>query len=87
MAYLNQIVGFYDSYPASLAGLVGQDAVTLALGDPVLVFSTWLTRRGSARGSLLLAGTLFYFAHFYYFYVVEGFNALFLGQLDCGSIV
>ena len=24
--------GFYDAYPASLAGLVGQDTVTLALG-------------------------------------------------------
>ena len=44
-----------------------------------------LTRLGSARGSLLLAGgPLFYFA---YFYVVESFYALFLGQLDCGSIV
>jgi hypothetical protein len=49
LAYLSRLVGFYDSIPASLAGLGGQDAVTLALDVPVLVFSTWLTRRGSAR--------------------------------------
>src|SRR3712207_8819682 len=53
--------GFYDSYPASLAGLVGQDGVTLVVGIPLLVVSMWLTRRGSTRGILLWAGTLFYF--------------------------
>jgi hypothetical protein len=70
--------GLYDSYPASLAGLVGQDAVTLVVGLPLLAVSTWLTSRGSTRGLLLWTGTLFYFAYSYYFYVVGGFNALFL---------
>ena len=31
--------GYYDSYPASLAGLVGQDAVTLVVGIPLLLTS------------------------------------------------
>ncbi len=70
--------GLYDSYPASLAGLVGQDAVTLVVGIPLLVVSMWLTRRGSTRSLFLWTGALFYFAYSYYFYVAGGFNALFL---------
>ena len=70
--------GFYDSYPASLAGLVGQDGVTLVVGIPLLAASMWFTARGSTSGLLLWAGTLFYFAYSYYFYVIGGFNALFL---------
>jgi hypothetical protein len=70
--------GFYASYPASLAGLVGQDGVTLVVGIPLLVASMWLTARGSTSGLLLWAGTSFYFAYSYYFYVIGGFNALFL---------
>lgn len=70
--------GFYDSYPASLAGLVGQDAVTLVVGIPLLVVSMWLARRGSIGGFFLWTGALFYFAYSYYFYVIGGFNALFL---------
>ena len=70
--------GLYDAYPASLAGLVGQDAVTLALGLPSLIASMWLAGRGSIGALLVWTGTLFYFAYSYYFYVVGGFNALFL---------
>jgi hypothetical protein len=70
--------GFYDSYPASLAGLIGQDGVTLVVDIPLLIASMWLTARGSTSGLLLWAGTLFYFAYSYYFYVIGGFNALFL---------
>ena len=70
--------GFYDSYPASLAGLVGQDGITLVLGIPLLITSAWLARRGSTGALLVWAGALFYFAYSYYFYVVGGFNALFL---------
>jgi hypothetical protein len=70
--------GFYDSYPAALAGLVGQDGVTLVLGIPLLVISVWLTGRGSTSGLLVWSGALFYFAYSYYFYVIGGFNALFL---------
>jgi hypothetical protein len=70
--------GLYDSYPASLAGLVGQDTVTLVVGVPLLVASMWLTAHRSTLGLLIWAGVLFYFAYSYYFYVVGGFNALFL---------
>jgi hypothetical protein len=70
--------GFYDSYPAALAGLVGQDGVTLVLGIPLLVISVWFTGRGSTGGLLVWSGALFYFAYSYYFYVTGGFNALFL---------
>ena len=70
--------GFYDSYPAALAGLVGQDGVTLVLGIPLLMISAWFTGRGSTSGLLVWSGALFYFAYSYYFYVTGGFNALFL---------
>lgn len=70
--------GFYEPYPASLAGLVGQDGVTLVVGIPLLIASMWLTTRGSVSGLLLWAGALFYFAYSYFFYVVGSFNALFL---------
>jgi hypothetical protein len=70
--------GLYETYPARLAGLVGQDIVTLVVGLPLLFVSVGLTVRGSTRGLLLWAGTLFYFAYSYYFYVIGGFNALFL---------
>jgi hypothetical protein len=70
--------GLYGPYPASLAGLVGQDIVTLVVGLPSLIASMWFTRRYSTSGLLLWAGALFYFAYSYYFYVTGGFNALFL---------
>ena len=69
---------FYDSYPASLAGLVGQDGITLVLGTPLLLSSMWRTRRDSTGALLVWAGTLFYFVYSYYFYVIGSFNALFL---------
>jgi hypothetical protein len=68
--------GFYDTYPASLAGLVGQDAVTLVVGVPLLLGTMWLTGRGSIGALLVWAGSLFYFAYSYYFYVIGGFNAI-----------
>ena len=70
--------GLYASYPADLAGLVGQDMVALAVIFPLLVLSTLLTARGSLRGLMLWAGALFWMAYYYFFYVVGGFNALFL---------
>jgi hypothetical protein len=45
--------GLYEPYPASLAGLVGQDVITLVVGLPLLFASVWLTARGSTRGLLL----------------------------------
>jgi hypothetical protein len=70
--------GLYEPYPAALAGLVGQDIVTLAAGLPLLVGAMWLARHGSVAGILLWAGALFYFAYSYYFFLIGGFNALFL---------
>ena len=70
--------GLYASYPANLAGLVGQDVVALAVILPLLALSTWLTSRGSLPGLLLWAGALFWVAYYYFFYVVGGFNVLFL---------
>lgn len=70
--------GLYGSYPASLAGLVGQDVVALAVVWPLLAVSMWLTARDSVGGLFLWGGTLFWIAYYYFFYVVGGFNALFL---------
>lgn len=69
--------GWYGGYAASLAGLVGQDFVSLAVGLPVLLASAALARRGSVAGLLVWAGALFYFAYTYAFVVVGGFNPVF----------
>jgi hypothetical protein len=68
----------YTAYAAALAGLVGQDIMTIVVGLPLLVGSAWLARRGSVFALLAWAGAFFYFAYSYYFFVVGGFNALFL---------
>ncbi len=68
----------YAMYPASLAGLVGQDAASLAVGIPVLVWAMREAKLGSIRAMLVWAGSLFYFAYSYAFYLVGGFNSLFL---------
>jgi len=70
--------GLYDAYTASLAGLVGQDIASLAVGLPVLLWSMRSARRGSVPALLVWAGTLFYFAYSYLFLVLGGFNALFI---------
>jgi hypothetical protein len=66
--------GYYDPYPAALAGLVGQDIATLFVGVPVLLIAAIFARRGSVRGLLAWAGALFYFAYSYFFFVVGAFN-------------
>lgn len=62
------------------AGNRGTDAVTLLLGVPLLIASTVLHRRGSARGTLLLTGTLVYFLYVYASYALGAvaYNELFL---------
>lgn len=47
------------------AGYLGQDAVVLFLGLPLLLYATYLYRRRSLRGSLLLTGTLGVFLYVY----------------------
>jgi hypothetical protein len=54
------------------AGNRGTDAVTLALGIPLLIVAAARYRRGSLRGTLLLAGA---FAYFLYVYATMALNA------------
>ncbi len=60
----------YDPDPATLAAFIGQDAVSLVVGLPLLAASVWLARRGALAGRLLWMGTLFYVAYSYAFYVL-----------------
>jgi len=61
------------------AGNRGTNAVTLALGVPLLAVATWLSHRGSLRGALLLVGTLGYFLYVYAsFALYTAYNDLFL---------
>jgi hypothetical protein len=56
-----------------------QDAVTAAVGIPLLAISLRLSRRGSLKGKLMLTGTLGYFLYTYTSYTfLAMFNPLFL---------
>jgi hypothetical protein len=58
---------------------VGQDALNLLVGLPILLGSIWLARRGSFICLLLWPGTLFYVLYDYGYYVLGApFNAFFL---------
>src|SRR6187551_2837978 len=67
----------YGSYSAPLAGLAGQDLVSLFIGVPLLIGAMRHARRGSPFALLVLGATFFYFAYSYFFFVVGGFSALF----------
>jgi hypothetical protein len=68
----------YDTV-SSVAQAKANDLVTLVLGMPLLVISTWLAFRGSLRGRLLLTGTLGFFLYTYISMAfLAAFNALFL---------
>ena len=57
----------------------GNDLITLVVGLPLLVVSTWLAFRGSLRGRLLLTGTLGFFLYTYMsMSMLAAYNALFL---------
>ena len=61
------------------AGFIGQDAVALFLGVPLLVTSIVLYQRGSVSGQLLLTGTLGYFLYLYASMALgASYNRLFL---------
>jgi hypothetical protein len=49
---------------------VGQDALNLLVGLPILLGAMWLVRRGSLIGLLLWPGALFYVAYDYGYYVL-----------------
>ncbi len=72
--------GIYRHMSAEVAPQgIAQDYVTLILAVPALLFSFFWSRSGSAKGRLLLAGTLGYFLVTYLFYLTMAmYNALFL---------
>ena len=79
--------GLYRPDPATLPTFLGQDALSLVVGLPLLIGSMRLARRGSLRGLLLWAGALFYFAYSYSFYVLSPeFNALYVAYLAIVSM-
>jgi hypothetical protein len=68
---------FYDTV-SSTAQMQGNDLITLVVGLPLLVVSTWLAFRGSLRGRLLLTGTLGFILYTYMsMSTLTSFNALF----------
>ena len=70
---------YYWDTVSSAAQMQANDLVTLALGLPLLAASFWLTRRGSLRGRLLLAGTLGFILYTYITMCFgANFNPLFL---------
>ena len=69
---------FFDTV-SSAAQMQGNDIITLVVGLPILVVSTWLAFRGSLRGRLLLTGTLAFLLYTYLtMSVLTAYNALFL---------
>lgn len=77
------LVDWNRTYPGVDAALlplfVGQDALNLLVGLPILVGSMWLARRGALMGLLLWPGALFYVLYDYGYYVLGApFNAFFL---------
>lgn len=69
---------YYDTV-SSAAQMQANDLVTLVLGLPLLVISTWLAFRGSLSGRLLLTGTLGFFLYTYMSMAfLTAYNALFL---------
>lgn len=68
----------YDSLFVG-AGYKGQDAATLFLGVPLLIFLTYWYQRGSLKGGLLLTGILAYFLYAYASMALgAAYNGLFL---------
>ena len=56
---------YYWDTVSTVAQMQANDLVTLLLGLPLLAVAACLTRRGSLRGRLLLAGTLGFFLYTY----------------------
>jgi hypothetical protein len=79
--------GLYRPDPATMPTFIGQDALSLVVGLPLLIGSMRLAQRGSLRGLLLWAGALFYFAYSYSYYVLSPeFNALYVAYLAIVSM-
>ena len=77
---------YYDTV-SSAAQMQGNDLVTLVLGLPLLVISTWLAFHGSLRGRLLLTGTLGFFLYTYMSMAfLTAYNTLFLAYVTLFSL-
>ena len=86
VASLAGLVSWSAMYPGleakDLPLFVGQDALNLIVGLPLLLGSMWLAARGSVLGLLLWPGALFYVVYDYGYYVLGApFNALFIPYL------
>jgi hypothetical protein len=78
--------GLYRADPTTLPAFLGQDALTLLVGLPLLIGAVWSTRRGSLRGLLVWLGALFYIAYSYAYYLLSPeFNPLFPAYLTIVS--
>lgn len=63
--------GLYAPDPATLPAFIGQDAVTLTVILPLLLWSMRAAQRGSLRGLLLWIASLFYVAYSYAYYALN----------------
>ena len=78
--------GLYRADPTTLPAFLGQDALTLLVGLPLLIGAAWSTRRGSLRGLLVWLGALFFIAYSYAYYLLSPeFNPLFPAYLTIVS--
>ena len=78
--------GLYRADPTTLPAFLGQDALTLLVGLPLLIGAAWSTGRGSLRGLLVWLGALFYIAYSYAYYLLSPeFNPLFPAYLTIVS--
>ena len=69
---------FYDTV-STAAQMQANDLITLVVGLPLLIISTWQALRGSLRGRLLLTGTLGFFLYTYMsMSMLTAYNSLFL---------
>jgi hypothetical protein len=76
----------YDSV-SSASQEVGQDAVTLFIGIPLLIVGVVMTKKGFLRGHLLLTGGLGYFLYTYAsMSFLTAFNSLFLAYVALFSL-
>jgi hypothetical protein len=70
---------YYFDTVSSVAQMQANDLITLVVGLPLLIISTWLALRGSLRGHLLLTGTLGFFLYTYMsMSMLTAYNSLFL---------
>jgi hypothetical protein len=69
---------YYDTV-STVAQMQGNDIITLVVGLPLLIISTWMAFHGSLRGRLLLTGTMGFFLYTYMsMSMLTSYNALFL---------